>query len=162
MKAHHKPEGLSDVWLTPPDILHSLGPFDLDPAGFAGWTTAIRIIQPPEDGLMIKWTGRVWLNPPFNRYQRPAWMQRMPDQRQQDVDADQGCDYDQDNLGDLAERLRQADRADGPRQNPIDETRDDEPDDGVDQAFARNGGKKSCHGRRVARMRRNVYTQSTP
>ena len=32
MGGHHKPNrGASDRWLTPPDIVQALGPFDLDP-----------------------------------------------------------------------------------------------------------------------------------
>lgn len=79
MKAHQTTVGKNDEWLTPPEILEVLGPFDLDPASPVTrlWPTAREHIALPADGLAVEWQGRVWLNPPFNRYQRPAWMEKM-------------------------------------------------------------------------------------
>ncbi len=79
MKAHQRTVGKNDEWLTPPEILKALGDFDLDPCAPAvrPWSTAKEHISPPEDGLRYTWAGRVWLNPPFNRYARPYWMQAM-------------------------------------------------------------------------------------
>lgn len=79
MKAHQRTVGTSDEWLTPPWILHSLGSFDLDPCApeTRPWPTASTHITQTQDGLAAQWFGRVWLNPPFNRYQRPRWMAKM-------------------------------------------------------------------------------------
>ena len=54
---HGKPgKGNTDTWLTPPWLLEKLGKFDLDPC-------------PPNgsNGLKEKWTGRIWLNPPYSK-----------------------------------------------------------------------------------------------
>jgi len=54
-------------------------PFDLDPCAPAvrPWDTAEIHYSEEDNGLSKEWKGRVWLNPPFNRKERPAWMQRM-------------------------------------------------------------------------------------
>jgi len=79
MKQHQRTEGRNDEWLTPPEILNALGAFDLDPCAPAvrPWPTAHEHIALPLDGLAAEWKGRVWLNPPFNRYARPKWMRKM-------------------------------------------------------------------------------------
>lgn len=88
MKAHQRTEGVTDTWLTPPEILAALGKFDLDPCAAprpkvacATWNLAL----PFECGLRTPWMmgecrdfrPRVWCNPPFNRYERPKWMKKM-------------------------------------------------------------------------------------
>ena len=58
------------TWLTPPNIINVLGPFDLDPCcpPSMPWRTAERMVSLPENGLAVDWTGqRVWLNPPYGR-----------------------------------------------------------------------------------------------
>lgn len=79
MKAHQRTVGLNDEWITPRYILDALGPFDLDPAAAVNqpWPTAKRMLTVNTDGMRFDWTGRVWLNPPFNRYKRIDWMQKM-------------------------------------------------------------------------------------
>jgi hypothetical protein len=66
------------VWLTPPHIIDALGPFDLDPCGATGWTTAKRHILLPQDGLRTPWEGRVWLNPPYSS-EAWRWLNRLAD-----------------------------------------------------------------------------------
>lgn len=65
---HSKPNnGLSNDWMTPPRIIESLGPFDLDPCAHPKqfYRTAAQMIALPDDGLAAEWKGRVWLNPPY-------------------------------------------------------------------------------------------------
>src|SRR6266700_2805786 len=57
------------TWLTPPALLATLGPFDLDPCAAPRprpWPTAARHIIRPANGLAERWEGRVWLNPPYS------------------------------------------------------------------------------------------------
>lgn len=71
-------EGRSDDWLTPPDLLARLGPFDLDPCASATqpWPTARRMIAPPAHGLMEPWSGRVFMNPPYGAGAED-WLRRL-------------------------------------------------------------------------------------
>jgi len=68
----------TDEWLTPPNILSALGPFDLDPCApiVRPWDTATRHYTVSDDGLSLPWTGRVWCNPPFGRF-AVRWLRRM-------------------------------------------------------------------------------------
>lgn len=66
-----RPVAATHVWLTPPEILAALGPFDLDPCAAPSprpWPTAARHIELPDDGLAAEWSGRVWLNPPYGKH----------------------------------------------------------------------------------------------
>lgn len=57
----------TDVWLTPPAIIKSLGEFDLDPCASIDrpWDTAKKHYTIEDNGLAQKWNGRVWCNPPY-------------------------------------------------------------------------------------------------
>lgn len=69
----------SDVWLTPPEILRDLGPFDLDPCAAPmprPWPTAARHLVEADDGLYAAWEGFVWLNPPYGR-ETWRWLSRL-------------------------------------------------------------------------------------
>jgi len=73
--------GETDVWLTPPDFLRTLGSFDLDPCACdepRPWATAARHIVAAEDGLSQSWAGRVWLNPPYGAA-TGRWLARLAD-----------------------------------------------------------------------------------
>jgi hypothetical protein len=76
-------QGRSDEWLTPPEILHALGPFDLDPCSPVRrpWDTAAAHYTEPEDGMARPWWGRVWLNPPYGP-QTERWLRRLADHGQ--------------------------------------------------------------------------------
>jgi hypothetical protein len=68
----------SDVWLTPPEVLEALGPFDLDPCAAPEprpWPTAARMLTLPTNGLVAPWSGRVWLNPPYGP-EAGRWLRR--------------------------------------------------------------------------------------
>lgn len=54
-------------WLTPPEILQALGPFDMDPCAsqHQPWRTATTQFTIEDDGLARAWVGRVWCNPPY-------------------------------------------------------------------------------------------------
>src|ERR1700734_155167 len=70
---------ISDTWLTPPEIIAALGPFDLDPCAAPQprpWPTAARHITWPDNGLTARWHGRVWLNPPYGD-KTGTWLGRL-------------------------------------------------------------------------------------
>ncbi len=59
----------NDEWLTPPEIIKALGEFDLDPCSPIDrpWDTAKKHFDINNDGLNQRWTGRIWLNPPYGK-----------------------------------------------------------------------------------------------
>jgi hypothetical protein len=59
----------NDEWLTPPDIIKSLGDFDIDPCSPINrpWDTAKIHYNKNDDGFAKPWEGRVWCNPPYGR-----------------------------------------------------------------------------------------------
>ncbi|HFJ9781618.1 TPA: DNA N-6-adenine-methyltransferase [Stenotrophomonas maltophilia] len=81
------PEGITtETWLTPPEIVHGLGPFDLDPCipqqGMP-WRTATRMLKPSDDGLKTPWpkSAFVWMNPPYGGHKNSPtsqhrWMEK--------------------------------------------------------------------------------------
>lgn len=72
-------EGKTNTWLTPLPIIKELGKFDLDPCGYPGHNTAETLYCLPDfDGLKNNWFGRVWLNPPYGKYQQ-EWLDKMAD-----------------------------------------------------------------------------------
>lgn len=75
--SHQTTVGKSQNWITPAWIVEMLGPFDLDPAAASPrpWDCATRNLT--RGGLWKPWEGRVWLNPPFNRYEVGKWIARL-------------------------------------------------------------------------------------
>ena len=74
MSSHEKPnKGITDVWLTPLEIVNTLGIFDLDPCGELDHKTAKTIYS--FNGLEQNWFGRVWLNPPYSEVGK--WLEKM-------------------------------------------------------------------------------------
>jgi hypothetical protein len=68
----------TDVWLTPPRIIESLGQFDLDPCSPLDrpWDTAKKHYTIEDDGLVQSWEGRVWMNPPYGP-PMPKWLEKL-------------------------------------------------------------------------------------
>jgi DNA N-6-adenine-methyltransferase (Dam) len=77
--SHQTTVGKSQVHITPKWIIGALGRFDLDPcaADPRPWNCARRNFTEAEDGLSRSWHGRVFLNPPFDRYQVGRWIKRL-------------------------------------------------------------------------------------
>lgn len=69
-----------DEWLTPPEIVMALGPFDLDPCSPIDrpWDTAKTHYTIKDHGLSMPWEGRVWCNPPYGR-ETAKWLARLAD-----------------------------------------------------------------------------------
>ena len=80
MGSHQSHGKAKKVWLTPPNIIAALGPFDLDPCFGEPrpWLTAAHHYGPEDNGLMKRWHGFVWCNPPYDD-DTWAWLGRMAD-----------------------------------------------------------------------------------
>jgi hypothetical protein len=84
MGSHQSAGRAEKVWLTPPDLIRALGPFDLDPCFSAPrpWDTA-GVHYGPEaadgfGGLFADWFGFVWCNPPYDQ-DAGKWLARCAD-----------------------------------------------------------------------------------
>jgi len=78
MSGHQSAKMKTADWLTPPEWISALGPFDLDPAcppTPMPWSTA-RCMYFGAGGLEKTWYGRVWLNPPFGQ-QAAMWLRKL-------------------------------------------------------------------------------------
>lgn len=77
MPFHNRTIG-DEVYLTPPGLLKTLGPFDLDPCSPCSrpWDTAAKHYTIEDDGLSQPWGGRVWLNPPYGA-KRKQWLRKL-------------------------------------------------------------------------------------
>lgn len=75
--SHQRTVGATQSWITPRFIIEALGPFDLDPCACnpQPWSCAHESWS--HGGLDIQWRGRVWLNPPFDRYEVAKWVGRL-------------------------------------------------------------------------------------
>lgn len=83
MGSHHSAKSKTNTWLTPPDVIEKLGPFDLDPCAAPSprpWPTAERHIELPEDGYAADWGDEfVWMNPPYSTAEVTLWMRKLAD-----------------------------------------------------------------------------------
>lgn len=68
-------------WYTPPEIIRALGFFDLDPCTS---DTAIKVnssaksyYTKKDNGLIMPWHGRIWLNPPYSNPEIGEFMRKM-------------------------------------------------------------------------------------
>jgi hypothetical protein len=78
MAGPHLPSMQKDEWLTPPELLSALGPFDLDPCAptVRPWPMATTHYTVASDGLKLPWFGRVWCNPPYGR-ETGRWLAKL-------------------------------------------------------------------------------------
>lgn len=69
----------TDEWPTPhkffDEVVRTWGEFDLDPCATPENAKAKRYFTKEDDGLSKKWTGKVWMNPPYGR-SIGLWMQK--------------------------------------------------------------------------------------
>jgi hypothetical protein len=80
MGSHQSARMQKDEWLTPPEIVKALGPFDLDPCApiIRPWDTAAKHFTIEDDGLSRDWTAYefVWLNPPYGKH-TGTWLEKL-------------------------------------------------------------------------------------
>lgn len=83
LSSHQSAKSKTFDWLTPPEWIRALGPFDLDPCASVNqpWPTAKVMLT--SGGLEADWHGKfVWLNPPYGppKVINP-WMAKLADSR---------------------------------------------------------------------------------
>jgi hypothetical protein len=66
-----------EEWLTPPELIGELGPFDVDVCApvVRPWPTATKHYTIEDDGLLQDWEGLVWCNPPYGK-KSGVWLER--------------------------------------------------------------------------------------
>lgn len=76
---HYSHKSGTVEWLTPPEVIAALGPFDLDPCApmQQPWPTAANTFTQIDNGLIKPWNGRVFLNPPYANGVIEKWLARM-------------------------------------------------------------------------------------
>lgn len=71
---------LKDIWRTPDHIIEMLEPIDLDPcAGLGSDIGRVNYRNENMNGLLAKWFGRVFVNPPFSN--KAEWLAKTIDER---------------------------------------------------------------------------------
>ncbi len=78
---HESSKNKTVEWYTPRHIFDALGiEFDLDPCSpgkdIVPWVPAKRHLTIENNGLMAKWEGNVWMNPPYGS-NTPYWLERL-------------------------------------------------------------------------------------
>jgi hypothetical protein len=79
---HHSHRSKTDDWATPPAVIEALGgwqSFDLDPCAMdpQPFPTALQRFTKAQNGLIQRWAGRVYLNPPYSVVLLRRFMARM-------------------------------------------------------------------------------------
>ncbi len=83
--SHQSHNSITTEWLTPPEIIQALGPFDYDPCpasvqapGYQGMDCPPP--YPATDSLITEWPKdkRIWLNPPYSSKIEP-WLKKLAD-----------------------------------------------------------------------------------
>lgn len=81
MGGHQSSAPKTADWLTPKFIIDELGPFGLDPCAAPDpkpWATASHHYAITQNGLLLPWFSRVWLNPPTTS-DISKWLERLAD-----------------------------------------------------------------------------------
>lgn len=76
---HQSANAKTVEYYTPPEIIQSLGEFDLDPCYPMvplPWQTAKKVYTKADNGLLLPWEGRVWLNPPYGK-ELAVWVKKL-------------------------------------------------------------------------------------
>lgn len=78
----HSGKSQTNEWLTPPSVIAALGgaeSFDLDPSSpvVRPWPTARYHYTEADNGLLLPWFGRVFLNPPYSNPLIGQFLERM-------------------------------------------------------------------------------------
>ena len=79
--SHESARSKSVEWYTPRYIFDAIGlEFDLDPCSpgkdIVPWIPAKKSLTVKDDGLLAKWKGNVWMNPPYDT-RTPYWLERL-------------------------------------------------------------------------------------
>lgn len=76
--SHRRTKLTSDTWITPRELIERIGPFDLDPCAAINqpWPCARQSFTEIENGLLQRWQGFVFCNPPYGR-KCEVWLDRM-------------------------------------------------------------------------------------
>lgn len=82
MGSHQSAAANTVEWLTPPHIIDALGgadSFDLDPCTpeWQPWPTDRCRYTRRDNGLLMPWEGRIYLNPPYSTAEIVKWLARM-------------------------------------------------------------------------------------
>jgi DNA N-6-adenine-methyltransferase (Dam) len=79
--SHQQSIGKSQNHITPKWLLDCLGEFELDPcaADPRPWSCARVNYTERDDGLSRPWHGRIFLNPPFDRFVVGRWIRKLGD-----------------------------------------------------------------------------------
>jgi len=75
--SHQRTVGKSQVHITPRWIIETLGPFDLDPCAADPRPWSCATVNYTQNGLEQPWQGRVFLNPPFDRFKVALWVEKL-------------------------------------------------------------------------------------
>ena len=74
-------------WETPAELFENLNHrfgFTLDPAASHKNAKCTLYYTEEDDGLVLPWSGNVWLNPPYGRYLTGAWIKKTYDESMAD------------------------------------------------------------------------------
>lgn len=78
--SHQSSRMKNEEWLTPPNIINAVSPFDLDPCAPIDrqWETAYHHMTILDDWLSKEWFGKVWMNPPYWK-ETGKWLKKLAD-----------------------------------------------------------------------------------
>lgn len=79
---HHSAKSISSEWATPPHVIEALGgagTFAVDPCAMVDqpWPCARQSFNRLDNGLGRRWTGNVYMNPPYSNVIIRSWLSRL-------------------------------------------------------------------------------------